>query len=626
MIRARPVGVKPGMVRGPRLAAAAGSVSASHAADRADNQIVSLNERTSLDIRANAPASFRAADPLHAAAAEAMLAFARAVKNSQIYPPGSPMSRRGIEAACEMIQAVCAEFGPLRLKVQQARFLIDLVPAYEDPDDVAGLARRFFRDGVREITFLPGIELAEVEAFVAAVVAAGGVSLDADDLVTLLWGSELPHITYEVIDDIEWECADGSVDLDENDSGEAFLDIEIQELLPPEAGRVSAPRALLDRVPTTDPHEALSGRDDASLLVVSPQEEAEIARALAAERHTDLVRDAVWIVREILAGSVEPPEDLIASLVRAARVFLASGNLTGGVQILRCLLEEPEPRPAAVTAAVEKLVAVLGEPECLALLEKALESGELEAHQTVRGLVPVLPAGSLDSLCGMLGRLQSRQARHVLCEALGSRSFEDVPAIARWLSDGRWYLVRNIVGVLQQIGDRRAAPLLRPVLTHSDLRVRRQAFRAFAALGGKEAFAYLARSLDDPDPRARLAAAFALATLGEPGVGPLVAAVRRRDFSRRSSEERRGFFEALGLTGARALVPYLERLLKSRSLFRRTSQEETACHAAAALGRLGGPEARAALETASETGSDAIRRSIRQALDRLRGGGARPWS
>ena len=553
-----------------------------------------------------------------------MLAFARAVKNVQIYPAGSAMRARSIEAAHEMIVAVASEFGPLRLKVQQSRFLIDLVPAYDDPDDVTGLARRFFRDGVREITFLPGIELAEVEAFTAAVVAAGGVSAEADDLVTLLWGSELPHIRYQVIDDIEWDLADGSESFEEDDSGEDFLDIEIQELLQTEAAPVPAAPAEAPNV--ADPHEALSGCEESPVLLLSPDEEADLARTLAAERHADLTRDTVWVVREILVGALESPEDLVAALVRTARTLVGVGDLAGAARILGCLLEEAEPRPPGVAAAVEKLGAVLGEPESLALLEKGLDGGDHGAHETARLLVPVLPPACVDVLCEMLGRLQNRQARHVVCDALGARPRDDVPAVARWLTDGRWYLVRNIIGILQQMGDRRAGPLLRPVLSHPDLRVRREAYRAYAALGGKDAFTYLSRALDDPDLRARLAAAFALATLGESGAGPLFSAVRRRDFSRRTAEERRGFFEALGLTGAQALAPYFERLLRSRSFFRRGFQEETACHAAAALGRLAGADARAALEAGSKSGPDPVRRACRQALERLRGAGAGRWN
>jgi hypothetical protein len=516
---------------------------------------------------------------------------------------------------------VCAEFGPLRLKVQQSRFLIDLVPAYEDPDDVAGLARRFFRDGVREITFLPGLEMQEVEAFVGAVATAANAASDADDLVTLLWGSELPHVNYKVIDDIDWEFAEGETPAEEEDPGEDFLDIDLHELLPAAAPDEAAEDAEPGSRPTADPEEALSGREDAPVLLLSRAEEIEIERSLAAERRTDVLRDTVWVVREILVMSAEPPEDLIASLIRAERGLLAAEDLAGAVRLVRCLLEEPEPRPSGIATALEKLLAVLGEPAGLALLEKALESSDVERQQSVRIVVPSLPASCIDGLCEMLGRLQSRQGRHVLCDGLGSRSRGEAPLIARWLSDQRWYLVRNVVGILNQLGDRRVATMLRPVLTHPDLRVRREAYRTYASLGGRDAFAYLARALDDPDPRARLAAAFALATLGEAGVGPLVAAVRRRDFARRSEEERGGFFEALGLTGAQVLVPYLERLLKARSFLHRAFQEETATHAAAALRRLGGPEARAALEAAARSGPDAVRRASRLALDRLRGGG-----
>jgi hypothetical protein len=557
------------------------------------------------------------------AASDALRVLTRAIKSVQIYPSGNSLRARALDAAHQALSAFCDAQGVVCLRIQHERFLMGREAIRDDSGECAELARRFFRDGIREICILPGIQPQEVQSFVAAVVAAGSVSKDTDDLVTLLWGAELEHIRYRVIDDLEWDLVDPGAPPEADEGATCELpDFDFDDLSARSGEQGNDPDAAsapLERV-------ALPGGDGPDLFLLSDEEREDLSLALAAERGTDLLRDGVWIIREILASSDETADDLASALVRAARARIAAADWDGAARILNTLAEEPEPHPPAIADAVSRLSSAFADPEALALMEAVLESGDPAHHGVARSLMARLPTSCVDPLCGILGRLENRPARHLLCEVLAARPAGEFPLIARWLSDERWYLVRNIVVILGAMKDRRAAPLLRPVLTHPDFRVRREAYRAYAQLGGSEALNYLARALDDPDSRARLAAAVALAARGESGAGPLLAVTRRRDFERRAVDERAGIFEALGMTGARALVPYLERLLHTRSIFHRAAQDATACHAALALGRLGGADAVAALEAGARTGPDAVRRACRVALARLRATEGRPWS
>ena len=73
------------------------------------------------------------------------------------------------------------------------------VAVYENENRSESLAFLFFKDGVREITFLPGIEGDEMERFLDVLQRARDLKPDADDLLTVLWEANLtPQRTWRI--------------------------------------------------------------------------------------------------------------------------------------------------------------------------------------------------------------------------------------------------------------------------------------------------------------------------------------------------------------------------------------------------------------------------------------------
>ena len=101
----------------------------------------------------------------------------------------------------------------------------------------------------------------------------------------------------------------------------------------------------------------------------------------------------------------------------------------------------------------------------------------------------------------------------------------------------------------------------------------------------------------------------------------ILGLIQGQDFTRRDSNERAAFFEALGRCGSDSLVPRLEVMLTKGGLFRSGGNEEERLHAALALAWLGTPAAIAILNREIGSKRDFVRKAVETALASVRSAG-----
>ncbi|HEY3249331.1 MAG TPA: HEAT repeat domain-containing protein [bacterium] len=167
-------------------------------------------------------------------------------------------------------------------------------------------------------------------------------------------------------------------------------------------------------------------------------------------------------------------------------------------------------------------------------------------------------------LLEQLEREDSLSVRRIIVSVL-SRVAADRPSVLlAKLSDPRWYVVRNITGILGEIRDPATLRHLRRSLLHPEFRVRREAMRALAEWGTDDAIELLAEALTDQDLETRRAAAGWLGASRRPAAAQaLLQRLRRPDVFLRDLEFRKAAVTALGGTGDRGALPFLRRLARS---------------------------------------------------------------
>ena len=194
-------------------------------------------------------------------------------------------------------------------------------------------------------------------------------------------------------------------------------------------------------------------------------------------------------------------------------------------------------------------------------------------------------------------------ARKALATALLWIGPPALPQLLVLLQDDRWQVVRTAVTILGEMGNRDAVQGLTQAAYHNDNRVRMEAIRSLARIGGREATLLLIDLLDDKDPAVRKQAIIWMGnTRNEKTLQPLLHLVAKRGVLRKSLAIKKEALLAIGRIGDRRALEPLFRLVRKRHWFARGYWEKLKIIAVEVIGRLGGEAAREFLEEFSDRG------------------------
>lgn len=170
-------------------------------------------------------------------------------------------------------------------------------------------------------------------------------------------------------------------------------------------------------------------------------------------------------------------------------------------------------------------------------------------------------------LFDMLAAEPTRTRRMLICRALVDLGRHNLGALGSKIGDHRWYVVRNVVMVLGQMGDERVLPYLDRATTHDEPRVRLETTRALASLGSQTTGRLLGL-VNDRDLSVGLGAVEALGTLKDKAVAkPLIEILERQDPTYRKTPLDCAIIRLLASLRARNAMPALRALTQRRSLF-----------------------------------------------------------
>lgn len=222
-----------------------------------------------------------------------------------------------------------------------------------------------------------------------------------------------------------------------------------------------------------------------------------------------------------------------------------------------------------------------------------------------------LGAGMAPALGDALTDAADLASRHTYLDALIELGEQARPEVEAMLDDDRWFVIRNGVRILGEIGSEADVQDLISPLGHDDARVRRAAVMALGRIGGEDAALLLPGMVDDPDADVRAGTATALGALGvERAVKPLLKRLEEEE----AQNVRVQILRALGALGDPVAVPALEKHAVPRFLSRRPRRIRIAAYRA--LASIGTPRALDLVEDAAEDGDEEVRREARALLER----------
>jgi HEAT repeat protein len=194
-------------------------------------------------------------------------------------------------------------------------------------------------------------------------------------------------------------------------------------------------------------------------------------------------------------------------------------------------------------------------------------------------------------------------ARKALATALLWIGPPALPQLLDLLLDGRWLVVRTAVAILGDMGNRDAVQGLTQTAYHTDNRVRMEAIRSLARIGGRDATLLLIDLLHDKDHAIRKQVIIWMGnTRNDKTLQPLLHLVTKRVVLRKSLAVKKEAMLAIGRIGDRRALEPLFGLVRKRHWIALGHWEQLKILAVEIIGRLGGESAKEFLENLSGRG------------------------
>ncbi|UCD35068.1 MAG: HEAT repeat domain-containing protein [Nitrospiraceae bacterium] len=532
--------------------------------------------------------------------AELTRSLVRARKNLRMYPDGHPMHEKTINDFCAFMSRVL-EDQSYTLRINQYDILHEDSVVYHSRDREESLSLFFFKDGLRELTFLKGMSHEEIKDFLEIIsLDFEKVVLD-DDIVTLLWERDFQHIRYVVDDAILYE-------------GDAYERDAAEQAKSACVGNGGIIKAFED---VRKGSGSMSGTE---VFPLSDEDIRRISEEMENDR-SEKATDLVCMLFEMfsLAGGREECEDIARCMKETLNYALTTGCTDAMNRVLNWI-RSAEANPSCSreeATAVRMIRTYISSSPFISLLGDVMTSRREMPRELLDELSLSLSAEAVPHLIEVLGESETIPSRRAIIYLLTELGRRDMKSIAARLGDKRWYVVRNVIYVLRRIGDTGAAAYIVHSASHRDTRVRKEAVRALGELGAESSLDALQERMHDEADTVRVAAFAAIGRIGTVQAKKMILAhASTSQFRECSFPEKKELLRVLARWGDSDVVSFLTRMVKRRALFKRARNNETRAAALHSLGIIGDGAARPLIERFRKSGNRLLRAEAQEILNR----------
>ena len=542
--------------------------------------------------------------------------LAKALRAFQLYDDNNPVRKRFVTSLREAFEQLWQEVEGLHLSIEEHRILLVGEEVYENSSRSDSLAFLLYKDGIRDVTLLPGVEGQELDKVLTVLRRARLLkTAEGDDLLTMLWEQDLEFFKCTSVDQIAEGAELPTAQAEEERAGLAqVLEGEVEDA-DDDAGE-EAGTAAGDRPPPK------VGQDfSPTLYALDPDEKEQLRQSLEAEMSRDIRHDVLAALFDRLEEAQYPERK--SEILMIIRELMPSLLSRGAVESAADVLEE-----LAQARAEPGILDEVRQGECDRLLD------DLSSVETVEELVRGLQDGTIDVSADVLGRLLKFLRPSALPTLLQAAEQEEMPALKETLRGAvhgiaeenreavlallehmNPVLTSGAVRLVGEMGITDAAPKLAGLISHPDTAVRLALVGAAQLLREVSTTDMLVAALSDEESDVRVTAAEALATLmHEPATPVLKGLVTGKEIRQADITEKIALFESYGLLGGAGAVDVLGELLNKKGFFGRREPSEIRASAARALGKAGFPEAQDALRAAEKDDDAVVRAAVRHAL------------
>jgi len=546
---------------------------------------------------------------------ELFVSLGKALRAQQLYDANNPVYQRFVSQLAQGLSGLWGKMDRLQVQVEEDRLTWMGEEVYHRTTRSDSLAFLLYKDGIREVTIHEGLEEKELPALLQVLNRARDLRPEGDDLLTILWESDLQLFTYTYVDVLAEGLELPTAGMGMAEGFQEILRTEMEEAAAEEARETGegGEEGLPSQISAEDFNPTLWSLD--------PSERARIQEEIQEELDRDLRSD-------VLAGlfdRVEEPRfperqaEILEIFGTLLPSFLSRGALSSSGAILeevsRLLAAEGALKPGERRVA-ERILDDVSAPETVQELVQAIQDGTISPDpRDLAAFLRYLRPGALEPLIRASEKSGERRIRTIIQDAVRVIAQRYREAVIDCIRSADPVVAAGACALAGKIQLAEAGPAIAGLLRHESAKVRMAAVEAAVDLKASTAVGALQDSLTDPERDVRIAAARGLGALRYRPAAPFFReiiegrAIRQADIS-----EQIAVFEGFGLLQDPEGVPLLDQLLNGRGfLGRRESGEIRAC-AALALGKMGTPEAMNALRAAREETDPVVRTAVNRAL------------
>ena len=534
-----------------------------------------------------------------------MQVLSKGIRATQLYLPNNPVYQRAVDNIRAAFRQIWQATDDLVFDVGETELRWEDNVVYNQDQRNESIAWTLFKDGVRSLSFRPGVEEIEIVRFLGVLQQARNLQADApDDLLTLLWAQDFQFVAY------------------------TFRELASENAVPIEKGETipsTAPPQVRQQVQDEAPpkREGLVSIDDfdTTLYFLEDSEVDYLKKDVDREYSQDLRRNVLSMLFDLLElqtyGTVRA--ELISIVENFIPYLLGAGDFRSVAYILRetrAILQRAREIIPEHRKTLEGLPGRLSQREALSQLLQSLDEAAMHpTEEELSELFQELSPDALPTLMGWIAKLHNERVKDLVQGAAARLAQANAGEVLKALGSedsGAQLEMVKLAGRLKLPG---APDGMEPLLASGDRTLKLAVVDALTAIASPSALRLLERAIDDADRDVRIAAVRFLASRGYRNAAPRVEAIVGGSKLRNADlTEKMAFFEAYGtLVGAKG-IPTLDKMLVAKGLLGRKEDPETRACAAMALGKIRTPEARAVLERAAQDKEPLVRNAVTRAL------------
>ncbi len=514
-----------------------------------------------------------------AAVADVFTDLKRSLKQINLYRHNVAGYRGYLAGTYEKLHALLERDDALSLMVEQACLTHLNQPVYQEESDELNLAFRFYRDGIRLLTFRRGLTEQELLDFVLVCLTNFKDPEHAtEDMGSLLWKHDFDHIEHVIMETFALGTESPEQTKIEVDR---IVDYLYQSLSTGSRDNLAFARLSLDDLDIEiDDVEQVAGLNVRG-APAGPEEQMRFQHAVDQDRSRDNLRRLTGVLFRLFPEELDArlSEVMVAAFEQLLDGFLLQENLAAIDWLIAQLgRQQQQALPPGSLALAGHLVGHLRgrmcEAERIERVGEMLESSTRpELLQAVERYLAQVDERALTPLLAVLERITHPEARALLRKRLVAFGPEHLEHYVNRLTSNKANYVRDMLAIINELGPPDKTRILAGLLRHPNLALRVEALRAIGDGNDLSASATVMQALRDPDAQVRTTAAQLLPNF-DPGVAfrALTEVAADADFGDKPDREQAAVFGALAALNDERSLQFLHQQLHAGGLLQRKQQ------------------------------------------------------